>query len=203
MIKTYLMLSEERAPAETVKLLKSIVNILYSKDNHRTPRSLLQLYNNCWVHLKLCNDLLSNPKEVTHSKLFGHYLHAFTAHAPVQYEIACLRSLNRENQERIFGQARAIAKKRTNRHPENMIPQILLRMQAKQDQRKVIQSVQQAETQVSKTAYHLKHFNSSHFTKAFLKQHGRSWQVHIQRISPFLAKGKGVWWQPIPDGFGW
>ena len=37
MIKTYLMLSEERAPAETVKLLKSIVNILYSKDNHRTP----------------------------------------------------------------------------------------------------------------------------------------------------------------------
>ena len=82
-----------------------------------------------------------------------------------------------------------------------MIPQILLRMQAKQDQRKVIQSVQQAETQVSKTAHHLKHFSSSHFTKAFLKQHGRSWQVHLQRISPFLAKGKGVWWQPTPDGF--
>ena len=203
-IKTYLMLSEEKAPADTVYLLKSIVkisDILYSKDNHRTPRSLLQLYNNCWVHLELCNDLLSNPKEVTHSKLFGHYLHALTTHAPVQYEIACLRSLNTENQERIFGQAREIAKKCTNHHPENMIPQILLRMQAKQDKRKVILSVQQAETQVSKVAHHLTHFSSSHFTKAFLKQHGSSWQVHLQRISSFLAKGKGVWWQPTPDGF--
>ena len=37
MIKTYLLLGEEKAPADTVYLLKSIVkisNILYSKDNY-------------------------------------------------------------------------------------------------------------------------------------------------------------------------
>ena len=204
MIKTYLLLNEEKAPMETIHLLKSIVkisNIIYSKNTSRTPRALLQLYNNCWVHMELCNDLLSSPKEVTHSKLFGHYLHALTAHAPMQYEIACLRSLNTENQERIFGQARAIAQKCTNHHPENMIPQILLRMQAKQEQRKTIQSVNQAESQVNKAACHLNKCSPSSFTKAFLKQHDNSWQVHLQRISPFLAKGKGVWWESTPDGY--
>ena len=204
MIKTYLLLNEENAPMETIHLLKSIVkisNIIYSKNTSRTPRALLQLYNNCWVHMELCNDLLSSPKEVTHSKLFGHYLHALTAHAPMQYEIACLRSLNTENQERIFGQARAIAQKCTNHHPENMIPQILLRMQAKQEQRKTIQSVNQAESQVNKAACHLNKCSPSSFTKAFLKQHDNSWQVHLQRISPFLAKGKGVWWESTPDGY--
>ena len=46
----------------------------------------------------------------------------------MQYEIICLRSVNTENQERIFQLAKQIA---TNRKPENIIPTIFLRLQAK------------------------------------------------------------------------
>jgi len=40
MIKTYLLLNEEKAPVETIHLLKSIVkisDIIYSKNTSRTP----------------------------------------------------------------------------------------------------------------------------------------------------------------------
>ena len=56
--------------------------------------------------------------------MFGHYLHALTAHSPTQYKLACLRSLNTENQERLFGQARVIAESCTNHHADNVIAQV-------------------------------------------------------------------------------
>ena len=40
--------------------------------------------------------------------MFGQYLHAITAHSPTQYELSCLRSLNTENQERLFGQGTGV-----------------------------------------------------------------------------------------------
>ncbi len=78
--------------------------------------------------------------------MFGHHLHAVTVHSPTQYELASLRSLNTENQERLFGQARSIAESCTNHHPENVIPQIMLRLQAKQEQHVAMLSVQKGDT---------------------------------------------------------
>lgn len=63
--------------------------------------------------------------------MFGHYLHALAAHSPTQYELCCQRSLNMENQERLFGQARLIDKSCTNNHAENVTPQIMLCLQTK------------------------------------------------------------------------
>ena len=73
--------------------------------------------------------------------MFGHYVHALTAHLPTQLELACLRSLNTESEERLFGQARTIAESCTNHHPDNVIPQIMLCLQAKQEQHEVLTSV--------------------------------------------------------------
>ena len=50
---------------------------------------------------------------------------------PQQYELASLRSLNTENQERLLGQARTIADARTNHHAKNII---MIRLQAKREQ---------------------------------------------------------------------
>lgn len=93
-----------------------------------------------------------SPTKLTRSKMFGHYVHAITAHSATQYELACLRSLNTEKQERLFGQARSIAESCTNHHPDNVIPQIMLRMQAKQEQRSTLLSVRKGDTQVSHVA---------------------------------------------------
>jgi hypothetical protein len=63
-------------------------------------------------------DLFPAPKKLKRSKMFGLYLHALTAHSPTQYKLVSLCSLNTENQERFFGQARAIADACTNHHAE-------------------------------------------------------------------------------------
>ena len=134
-IQAFLILSDLSVPEEVLLLLQTIVKIreiLYSKAQLRSARTILQLYNHCWLHHELCVKLLSNPKTITKQKMFGHYIHALTAHAPTQFEITCMKSLNAENQERLFGQARQIAKKCTNHQPQNVIPQIILRLQAKQ-----------------------------------------------------------------------
>ena len=121
-IQIYLLLKDLECSTKILLLLQTIIKvgeISYSKEDKRSPRQLLQLYNNCWMHMELCRDLFPTLKTISRSKMFGHYLHALTAHSPTQYELACLRSLNTENQERIFGQAR-IAETCTNHHPENI-----------------------------------------------------------------------------------
>ena len=118
-----------------LSLLTTIVKvseILYLRDSKRTPKRVLQLYNCSWVHHELCYQLLSTPKFQTATHFFGQYLHNLVVHAPPQYELVCMRSTNAESQERLFSQAKHISQRATNRKPENVVPTILLSLQARQ-----------------------------------------------------------------------
>ena len=88
-----------------------------------------------------------------------------------------------------------------NHHAENVIPQILLRVQAKQEQREALQSVQKGDSQVSHVAKELQPFPGTTFKFSFIRGKEDSWQLHLQRISPFLVAGQGVWWTRTPSGF--
>ena len=126
-IQLFHLLNDLDVSPQILLLLQTIIKVgetLYSFDCARSSRRLLQLYNSCWLHMELCRDLMGKPAKLSSSKMFGHYLHALTAHSPTQYELTCMRSLNTENQERLFGQARVIAESCTNHHPDNVIPQV-------------------------------------------------------------------------------
>ena len=100
--------------------------ILYLPDAYRTQRRVLQLYNCSWVHHELCKSLFTKVHAgMTKDKMFGNYLHALVAHAPLQYEVISLHSVNTENQERIFSQARKTA---TARLPLTDIHRTLYRL---------------------------------------------------------------------------
>lgn len=110
---------------ELVTLMETIVresSILYSADSSRTPRSILQLYNTMWIHHEICLKLFTTTHEVSKEKFFGSYLHDLSCHSGQQYEIVCLRSVNAECQERLFGLAKRTALNTTNRKPKNIIP---------------------------------------------------------------------------------
>ena len=69
--------------------------------------------------------------EVTHPlTLFGMYLHTLV-HAPTQYETKSLSSVNAESQERLFSQAKRISLRATNRKTDNVLPTILVHLQAR------------------------------------------------------------------------
>ncbi len=71
-------------------------------------------------------------------------------HAPIQFEIVPLSSVNTENQERLFSQARKSALATSNRHPENIISTLTLRLQAKTDLKTISSLVKVSESKVSK-----------------------------------------------------
>lgn len=64
--------------------------------------------------------------------MFGIYLHAIVHHAPYLYEILNLKATNAEHEQRLFGQAKIMVNSVTNGQPDTIIPNLFLRLQAKQ-----------------------------------------------------------------------
>jgi hypothetical protein len=98
--------------------------------------------------------------------------------------------VNIENEERIFQQAKTIANT-TNRKPENVLPSILLRLQAKQLNGKMSLTLSAAETEVRKVARNVPEYECTSVTPSFISSRSCSWQAHLERISPYL---EGKWW---------
>ena len=163
---------------------------------------VLRLYNLTWVHFELCCELFHVAKKVSHQKMFGIYLHALTLHAPLQYEILCLKSANTENEERLFGQAKNMVHSATNRQPTTVIPNILLRLQARQKKGNLYKEYYNASNRISKEVQQMGgETQNTYIPVSFLSTHMSSWQAHLQRISAFLTRGEGVWWQCRDDGY--
>ncbi len=199
-----LILFQNQGNVDLITLMDTIVRVsslLYATDAKRSPRSILQLYNTTWLHHELCNKLFSAPREVTYQKFFGSYLHDLSAHAGQIYEIVCLRSVNAECQERLFGQAKQIALNTTNRKPNNVIPEILLRLQIKQNEGKLISALRAGQTKVSKVAKHVSAYPGTRVDKQLLTNRSSSWQAHLQRLSTYLVLGHGEWWREDEAGF--
>ena len=132
--------------------------------------------------------------------MFGIYFHAIVCHAAPQYELVCLRSTNAEDQERLFGQAESITGNTSNHHPNHVIPNPLLRIQA-QANKPTRNSIQEQESKISKVASQLPPGANTYITKAFIKKRQYSWQAHLVRIAPYLKPGSGVWWREHEDGY--
>lgn len=166
-----MLVIQSDGPYDVQHLLKTVIQvseILYSSDEKRTPRQVLQLYNNTWLHHELCRDLLT---DITSSRTntFGIYLHALSTHASQQYELVSLKSVNTENQERLFGQARHIAAATLSRKPAHMITNTLLRLQAKQVGN-VLHSTEKAYSQVKKAAAGLPPLGCTEVKKQFISK---------------------------------
>ena len=109
-------------------------------------------------------------------------------HAPPQYELVCMRSTNAESQERLFSQAKHISQRATNRKTENVLPTIMLSLQARQKSGEVQQSLKKQETVVSSVMKCLQPFEGTRIS------YKKGDIAHMHRISPFLMLGEDVWW---------
>ena len=115
------------------------------------------------------------------------------------------KSVNTENQERIFQQAKQIALKCTNRKPENVIPSVLIRLQAKEITGKLSNIYHSAITRVENVSNKTPSNKTPAFTgtvisKCYIESRSNSWQAHLSRISAYLVS-KNVWWKAAPNSF--
>ena len=129
-IELFLHVKKTNADPSILLLLETAVRIselIYLPDEKRTPCRVLELYNIQWLHHELCRKLFQSfHGNLSRNKFFGSYLHSLVIHAPLQLEIISLHSVNTENQERYFNQARRAATNASNRQPQNVISTILL-----------------------------------------------------------------------------
>ena len=195
MIELFLYLINHQVDKE-ILLVETAIRISklpYLEDVDRNPRNILRLYNCTWIHHELCRNLITRLHgSMTYKKLFGLYLHALVVHALQQLEIISLRSVNTENQERIFKQARRSATAASNRHPNNILTTIILRLQAKSAFRTTTDAAQAANSIVAKAGKEVPKYKGTTLPTEFLIARIRSWQSHLKRISHYLLPGKGV-----------
>ena len=72
--------------------------------------------------------------------------------------------------------------------------------QAKSEFRDVTAVIHQAESKVAKASHNVPLYQGTHIKEAFISSRMKSWQ-HLQRISPYLVMGKGIWWAKTANGY--
>ena len=204
-IHLLILLKKRTTPPKILLMLETIVDIselLYADDSKRCPKSVLRLYNSTWIHFELCCEVFQTTTTISHQKMFGIYFHSLLVHAPPQYEIMCLKSANSEHEERLFGQAKNMVHAATNRQPTTVVPNILLRLQAKQRRGDMYKAYLESSSRISKAAREMGGIaHNTTIPGSFLTSRMSSWQAHCVRISPFLLRGKGTWWKTSDDGY--
>ena len=181
------------------RTIVEISEIMYSSEEKRTPRSILRLYNLTWIHATACTDVFQQLKHLTQEKFYGAYFHALTSHAAQQYEVVCLKSINTENEERIFETAKRIASTTSNRKPEQVLPNMLLRLQA--GAQKDRNALEEQNNSIRIAAAHLPCVENTVISKDMTRKYAFSWQAHLNRIAPYLEPGEGFWWREEKEGY--
>ena len=197
-IKLLLKLYKSSAKSTVTMLLDTIVRVsqlLYMPSSKRSPRNVLRLYNCSWLHHELCRELLGTLKTQTLTHFFGIYLYAIVVHAPTQFQIMPLSSVNTESEERLFSQAKRISNRATNRKTDNVLPTVLISIQARQKLDTYNLSNTDQESIVQSVSSKIPPYSGTLISKNFIEKRIPSWQAHLQRISTFLEFGQGIWWE--------
>lgn len=174
--------------------LVEIINICYSGHDARNQRSVLRLHNQCFVFALACLNVIGSPQKMTARKFYGSHFHSLVIHAPETYRLLCLRSVVPEEEERTFGDIRSISKNTSNRQPEYVVDNAVMRFNAQQESHSVIESIQKQESVISQQAKFLDKKTNTTIKITDIIKNPYQFQCHLQRIPDFLLCGKGVWW---------
>ena len=140
-------------------------DILYKGDESRSPRLILRYHNSSRYHHILCENLVGfKPEKMTMRKFYGTYLHALTAHAPVQLCIVSGRYSNAE-EKRTFNTVKSITDTTSSYRPGHIIRNIFIRLQAEEQPGRSEYSVEKQQSVVSRLAHSLPLQRNTRFPK--------------------------------------
>ena len=166
------------------QLLQSLVEIqriAYSSEKDRTSKSILRFHNITWFHGILCREVFGfNLKKLMARKLYGNYYHNITCHAAMQHRLISGKSCNVEEQEMVFNTITSITKSTSSYHPDHIIGNIFIRLQAEKQNEFTCSSISQQESTVSKLAASLPLWGNTIIPHQIIKKFQRSWQAQAR-----------------------
>lgn len=128
-------------------------------------KTILGLHNDTFCQSILCMELFCQPKTMTRNKMFNRYFHSLVVHSAQLYRVVFLRSLNAENQERMFG-AIEDNKCNFNNHPQKVVDNAIQRLHY-EEKNKTSHFKEEKELPVTAMANLLPHRSNTSFSKAF------------------------------------
>ena len=84
----------------------------------------------------------------------------------------------------------------SNRHADNVVFNIVTRLQAKKLEHNysLISTLREQESIVSKASANVPAYEGTTIHTSYISTYCYAWQLHLKRISPFLTCGEGIWW---------
>ena len=171
--------------------LAELRELLYAPVDKRTPRFILRLHNVAFSHVIAVCKVIQIPQVLTYKKMFGIYYHSITCHAPLTSRLISLSSVDTEEEEREFSTINSISKSTSNGHPEHVIPNSIIRVQAERSFRPKKSAFVDRQSKIGKFATNLQDFPDTIISDELLAT--ELYQVHLEQISDFLLCGRGVW----------
>ena len=203
MMHFFLFLGKVRPKIQTLlDSLTELSKLLYLPANLRSPKLVLRLHNQAFLHAMILKEVIVHPKSLTERKLYGRYWHSITVHAAKQSRIISLKSTNTEEEERHFNTLQGVTKL-TNRRPGDIITPSLVRLQAEQklaESKSATSPVKMQESQISKYYSTLPPFPNTIIPNRYIIRNPKEYQAHLESISDFIACGEGEWWHQVLSG---
>lgn len=173
--------------------LLHIMHLAYSRFESRCPKNVLRLLNLSFLFAICMKIVMGKPVTMSVRKLFGSYFHNISRHLGEQVRLVCLFSVAAERQEQMFGELKTIAKQNTNHRPNEVIPQILTRIKAKQTIESTNTKPRKLST-ISREAGMLNKPESTVIGWKILSRFPSAVQAHLERIADYLNRGYGTWY---------
>ena len=182
-----------------VTSLVDIISLCYTQFNSRTPKQVLRLYNQCFVFAVLSKSTIGTPCKITARRFYGCHFHSLTSHIPEVARVFCLRSIVVENEERTFGDMRRISEATSNRHPESLVDNAVIRFNAQQQSDLTEDSFTKQDSAIVQQARLLPATTNTVIPKEWLQKRASVVQAHLERIADFILPGENVWWRVQPN----
>ena len=178
--------------------LTKIQEILYLPEEARSLTSILQLIITTFVHAMIIKiNIRGNLKSLTSRKFFGKYYHSIISHASHQYRLFSGRTVNTEKEEATFSPIKTFTKLTSNHHPDNIISNAIIRMQAKE-----LLKSEENETTDSELAILYKpiftSFTNSVISFDWIEQYSRNYQCLLESMADYLLDE--CWWNETEYG---
>ena len=138
-------------------------------------------------------------KSLTSRKFFGSYYLSLTKHAPEKHHIVSGRTSNTEKEEATFNSIKVATNLASNHHPNNLIANALIRLQAK-DALNENQTTPERESKITKMYGSIKgNFKNTVISFHWIKKYKRQYQCLLKSIADYLTD-EGKWWKEVENG---
>ena len=178
-----------------LETLCKIQEILYLLDEKRNAQKILQLILALFSHAMIIKiHMDGHIKSMSERKFYGIYYHSLIRHSAEQYRLFSGRSSNTEKEEAVFNTLKKFTNLTSNHHPDNMIYNALVRIQAHQILTANEEDKERNDETFAKLYQPIKqNLSNTIISFEWIEKHNSCYQALLEQIADYLICDTKCW----------